>query len=82
MFLMDRKLLQSFPRELIDQLSSKKVFSMMLSMPMFKNEDAVSGDTVDEEISPDPAEYMGIVEQRLSTIVYGNSDPLNPSPDS
>lgn len=56
----------------------------MLSMPVVKNEDTVSaeGTTADDEVPPDPAENMGIVEQRLSTIVYGNGNPLNPSPDS
>lgn len=80
---MDRELLESFPSELIDQLLNKKVFSVMLSMPIVKNEDAVSeGTAVDNETPPDPAEHMGIVEQRLSTIIYGNGNPLNPSPDS
>ncbi|XP_025414202.1 thioredoxin domain-containing protein 3-like isoform X2 [Sipha flava] len=83
MFFMDKELLESFPSELIDQLLSKKVFSVMLSMPVIKNEDVVSeGAAVDNEIPPDPAEHMGIVEQRLSTIIYGNGSPLNPSPDS
>lgn len=84
MFLMDRDILESFPRELIDQLLTKKVFSVMLSMPMNNDEDGGSERTTTEEeiISPDPTEYMGIVEEKLSMIIYGNSNPLNPSRDS
>lgn len=56
----------------------------MLSMPMNNDEDGGSERTTTEEeiISPDPTEYMGIVEEKLSMIIYGNSNPLNPSRDS
>jgi hypothetical protein len=79
---MDRDILESFSSELIDQLLSKKVFSMMLSMPVFEKEDVFEETEIDNDIPPDLTEYTGIVEQRLSTIIYGNGNPLNPSPDS
>jgi len=80
MFFLDRELLESFPPELIDQLLSKKVYSVMLSLPKTKTDpdDAV----VDDDTSTESINMMGVVEQKTSMIIYGNGDPLNPSPNS
>lgn len=51
----------------------------MLSMPTVKHdtssEEGVENSTV-------PIDLMGVIEQKLSTIIYGDGSPLNPSPDS
>lgn len=80
MFFSDRQLLESFPPELIDQLLSKKVYSVMLSLPKTKtdSDDAV----VDDDTLTESINMMGVVEQKASMIIYGNGDPLNPSPSS
>lgn len=80
MFFADKEILNSFPSELIDQMLSKKVFSVMLSLPKPKRETAEEG--TDDENPSEPINMMGIVEQRTSLIIYGNNDPLNPSPKS
>lgn len=56
----------------------------MLSLPTFKQDAANPEDAAaaDDENPPDPLEFMGVVEQKLSTIIYGNGNPLNPSPGS
>lgn len=81
MFFLDMKLLESFPNELIEELLNRKVYSVMLSLPTVRatnSDDAVTED----ENPPDPLEYLGLVEQKLSTILYGNGNPLSPSPGS
>lgn len=81
MFFLDMKLLESFPNELIEELLNRKVYSVMLSLPTVRatnSDDAVTED----EHPPDPLEYLGLVEQKLSTILYGNGNPLSPSPGS
>lgn len=75
--------MESFPNELIEQLLSKKVYSVMLSLPTVKRDATNPDDGVTEdENPPDPLENMGMVEQKLSTIIYGNGNPLSPSPGS
>lgn len=79
MFFADRKILESFPYELIDQMLNRKVFSVMLSLPKPKRE------TTEEIADDEPAEainMIGVVEQRTNLIIYGNNDALNPSPKS
>lgn len=79
---MDKELLESYPRTLIDQMLSKKVYSVMLSSPKVK-QDAFDDETTDAENPPDAEDFMGIIEQRLSKILYGESgDPMMPSPKS
>ncbi|XP_060842938.1 uncharacterized protein LOC132923123 isoform X2 [Rhopalosiphum padi] len=82
MFFMEKEFLESFPQELVEQLLSKKVYSVMLSMPIIKHEiDAQEVGTEDENTS-EPIDLMGVIEQKLSTIIYGDGTPLNPSPSS
>lgn len=50
----------------------------MLSLPTVKYD----AEDTDDLNPPDPINLMGIIEQRMSTVIYGNGDPLNPSPDS
>ncbi|KAL4104761.1 hypothetical protein QTP88_020038 [Uroleucon formosanum] len=78
LFFMEKEFLESFSQELIDELLSKNVYSVMLSMPTAKH------DTTFEEAaenSPAP-ELMGEIELKLSKIIYGDGSPLNPSPNS
>lgn len=76
---MEKEFLESFSEELIDELLSKKVYSVMLSMPTVKH-DTTTEETSDN--SPVPIDLMGEIELKLSTIIYGDGSPLNPSPDS
>jgi len=80
MFFLDRELLESFPLRLVDQLLNKKVYSVMLSLPKTK----IDSDEVvtDDDISTESIDMMGVIEQKVSLIIYGNGDPLNPSPNS
>lgn len=80
MFFSDREFLESFPSRFIDQLLNKKVYSVMLSLPKTKTDfdDAVS----DDNASTESLDMMGVIEQKASTIIYGNGNPLNPSPNS
>lgn len=71
--------MESFSQELIDELLSKKVYSVMLSMPTVKH-DTSSEEGVENSVVP--VDLMGVIEQKLSTIIYGDGSPLNPSPDS
>jgi len=73
---MEREFLESFSQELIDELLSKKVYSVMLSMPTVKY------DTTTEEATEPAPDLMGEIELKLSKIIYGNGSPLNPSPNS
>jgi len=74
---MEKEFAESFSQELIDELLSKPVYSVMLSMPTVKR------DSTDEDENPSKSlELMGVIEQRLSTIIYGDGSPLHPSPDS
>lgn len=75
---MEKEFLESFSQEMVDELLSKKVYSVMLSMPTVKH------DTTNEEAaenSPVP-DLMGAIELKLSKIIYGDGSPLNPSPNS
>lgn len=78
MFFLDRELLESFPKELISQFLSKKVYSVMLSLPTVKYDVKET----DDPNPPEPVDNMGVIEQRMSTVIYGNCDPFNPSPNS
>lgn len=82
MFFMEKEFLESFPQEFIDQLLSKKVYSVMLSMPTVKQDPAAQEAITEDENLPEPIDLMGVIEQKLSTIIYGNGTPLNPSPNS
>jgi len=76
---MEKEFLESFSQELVDELLSKKVYSVMLSMPTVKH-DTSSEEGV--ENSPVSIDLMGVIEQKLSKIIYGNGTPVNPSPNS
>lgn len=78
---MEKEFLESFPQELVNQLLSKKVYSVMLSMPTIK-QDTVQEPVKEDENLPEPIDLMGVIEQKLSKIIYGNGTPLNPSPNS
>lgn len=78
---MDKEILESFPQDLIDQFLIKKVYSVMLSLPTAK-QDAPVEETVLDENPPEIVDNFGLIEQKMSSIIYGNGDPLNPSPDS
>ncbi|XP_060863647.1 thioredoxin domain-containing protein 3 homolog isoform X1 [Metopolophium dirhodum] len=82
LFFMEKEFLESFPKELVDQLLSKKVYSVMLSMPTIKQDTAPQEAVTEEENLPEPIDLMGVIEQKLSTIIYGNGTPLCPSPNS
>lgn len=75
---MEREFLESFSQELVDELLSKKVYSVMLSMPTVKH-DTTSQETAENSPVPD---LMGEIELKLSKIIYGDGSPLNPSPNS
>lgn len=81
MFSMEKEVLDSFSASLVDELLSKKVYSVMLSLPTTKNDTAEEVGTEDEN-PPDPVENMGLAEKKMSMIIYGNGNPLNPSPKS
>lgn len=53
----------------------------MLSLPTIKNDTAEEVVTEDEN-PPDPVDNMGLAEEKMRTIIYGNGNPLNPSPKS
>ncbi|VVC37217.1 Nucleoside diphosphate kinase-like domain,Domain of unknown function DUF4746 [Cinara cedri] len=76
MFLMERNVLESFSPRLVDELLSKKVFSVLLSLPVIKNE---GHNAIEDE---DFTKYWGVPEEKMSTIIYGNQNPVNPSPKS
>lgn len=76
---MEKEFLESFPKELVDQLLSEKVYSVMLSMPTIKQDTAVQEVVTEDENLPEPIDLMGVIEQKLSKIIYGNGTPLNPS---
>ncbi|XP_027838372.2 uncharacterized protein LOC114120611 [Aphis gossypii] len=83
MFFTEREFLESFPQELIDELLSKNVYSVMLSMPTVKHDTATEEVAEDDENKPVSIDLMGEIELKLSTIIYGdNGSPLNPSPNS
>lgn len=84
MFFLDSDFLKSFPSEMISQLLSRKVYSVMVSLPTANREgtDGIEPVPADDENPPDPLENMGLIEGRLSKIIYGNGDPLKPSPGS
>jgi len=48
-------------------------------MPTVKH-DTSSEEGVENSVVP--VDLMGVIEQKLSTIIYGDGSPLNPSPDS
>jgi len=73
---MEKEFLESFSQELVDELLSKKVYSVMLSMPTAKH------DTTNEEAAENVPDLMGVIELKLSKIIYGDGSPLNPSPNS
>jgi len=79
---MEKEFLESFPQELVDQLLSKKVYSVMLSMPIIKHDTAAQEVVTEEENTSEPIDLMGVIEQKLSTIIYGDGTPLSPSPNS
>ncbi|XP_015368919.1 PREDICTED: uncharacterized protein LOC107165271 [Diuraphis noxia] len=65
----------------LNDLLSKKVYSVMLSMPTIK-QDTTQEPAKEDENLPEPIDLMGVIEQKLSKIIYGNGTPLNPSPNS
>jgi len=80
---MEKEFLESFPKELVDQLLSKKVYSVMLSMPTIKQDTAAQEAVqTEDENQPEPIDLMGVIEQKLSAIIYGEGTPLCPSPNS
>lgn len=82
MFFTEREFLESFPQELIDELLSKNVYSVMLSMPTVKH-DTATEEATDDENKPVSIDLMGEIELKLSKIIYGDDgSPLNPSPNS
>lgn len=82
MFLAENEVLESFPSTLIDQMLSRKVYSVMLSLPKAE-QDEKEETSADDEIPPEPEDYMGLVEQRMSEIIYGKGgSPLRPAPKS
>ncbi|XP_027839920.2 thioredoxin domain-containing protein 3 homolog isoform X2 [Aphis gossypii] len=82
LFFMEKEFLESFPQELVNQLLSKKVYSVMLSMPIIKHDTAAQEVVTEEENISEPIDLMGVIEQKLSTIIYGDGTPLSPSPNS
>ncbi|XP_015370133.1 PREDICTED: uncharacterized protein LOC107166108 [Diuraphis noxia] len=79
LFFMEKEFLESFSQELVDELLSKNVYSVMLSMPTVKHDTSSEEEVENTPVSTD---LMGVIEQKLSTIIYGDGSPLNPSPDS
>ncbi|XP_050526777.1 thioredoxin domain-containing protein 3-like isoform X2 [Daktulosphaira vitifoliae] len=75
-FFLDLQILQSYPQELIDQILSNKVYSIMISSPtvVYENEE--------DETDIEPPDIMGVIESRMSLIIYGEGGALNPSPNS
>lgn len=54
----------------------------MLSMPIIKHDTAAQEVVTEEENTSEPIDLMGVIEQKLSTIIYGDGTPLSPSPNS
>lgn len=81
MFFKDTEILESFPQDLIDEFLNKKVYSVMLSLPTVNQEEPVE-ETAPDENPPEPVDNFGLIELRMSSIIYGNGDPLKPSQDS
>lgn len=56
----------------------------MVSLPTANKDGADGSEPVpaDDENLPDPLENMGVIEERLRKIIYGNGDPLKPGPGS
>ena len=79
---MEKEFLESFPQKLVDQLLSKKVYSVMLSMPTIKQDTVAQETATEDETLLEPIDLMGVIEQKLSKIIYGDGTPLNPSPNS
>lgn len=67
-FFVDKKIFESFSRDLIDQLLNKKIYLELLSSPVVRQDDDVDD--------------LGWIEQKMCTLIYGNGGPLNPSPGS
>lgn len=82
MFFADSEVLESFPRSLVDDLLSKKVYSVILCLPKGIDDFSTDEAAVDDENPPEPVEMMGLIENRMGELIYGNRDTLNPSPDS
>ncbi|VVC27942.1 Thioredoxin-like fold,Domain of unknown function DUF4746,Thioredoxin, conserved site [Cinara cedri] len=81
MFSNEKEVLESFSARFVDELLNKKVYSVMLSLPTIKN-DAAEEVATEDENPPDPVENMGLAEKKMSTIIYGNGNPLYPTPKS
>ncbi|XP_025204110.1 thioredoxin domain-containing protein 3-like [Melanaphis sacchari] len=81
-FFTEKEFLESFSQELVDQLLSKKVYSVMLSMPTIKHDTVTQEIGTEDENVSEPIDLMGVIENKLSTIVYGDGTPLSPSPNS
>lgn len=84
MFLADKELLESFPQTLVDQVLSKKVYSVMLSLPKVTQDDTAN-ETVgnDDDVPTEPEDYTGVIERKTTAIVYGEGGTaLNPMPKS
>lgn len=82
MFIADNDVLESFPRSLVDELLSKKVYSVILSLPKGIDDPATDETVVDDENPPEPVDMMGMIEYKMGELIYGNGDPLNPASDS
>lgn len=85
MFLADEEVLESLPRTLVDQMLSKKVFSVMLSLPKATQDDAANetAGNDDDDGPAEPEDYTGVIERKTTAIVYGEGGTLmNPMPKS
>lgn len=51
----------------------------MLSLSEIKTD---SDEALTDDPLTKPRDITGLIEEKTSTIIYGNSDPLNPTPDS
>ncbi|XP_050429288.1 uncharacterized protein LOC126838695 isoform X2 [Adelges cooleyi] len=77
LFFLDKQILNSYPQELIDQLLANKIYSVMVSSPT-----ATVVETEEEDLEAEQPDLMGVIESRMSLIIYGEGGPLDPSPDS
>lgn len=84
MFLADEESLESLPRTLVDQVLSKKVYSVMLSLPRATQDDAANETAGNDDDGPaEPEDFMGVVERKTTAIVYGEGGTvMNPMPKS
>lgn len=84
MFFAENEVLESFPSSLIDEMLTRKVYSVMVSLPKAEQDDKEETPVVDDEVPPpEPEDNMGLVEQRMCEIIYGKGgSPLSPSPKS